>query len=231
MTFGYQYNSDPYAGVYDNYYAFEETLMSVGIAILAVCGVLMLLGFVGYIFQSISLTRIGRRRGIKAPWLVWIPIARNWAIGALADEYDSRNGMKRHFRAILLVCIILCMLISSGSLASVASVGELAEDIESLDFDDTFSSLVKIIVAVYGSLIVTSLASVVHSTLTFICIYKIYESLSPRRCVLHFILGLFIPFYQAISLFCLRNKGYPYPEEAPALPVAPAEIEKGWYEE
>ena len=230
MTFGYQYGSDPYAGVYDNYYAFEEMLMSVGIAVLAVFGVLMLLGLVGYIFQSIALTRIGRRRGIKAPWLVWIPIARNWAIGALADEYDGRNGMKRHFRVILLVCIILFILINCGSFAGIDSVGDLLEDIESLDFNIMGPALIKILIAVYGSLIVTSLASVVHSTLTYICIYKIYESLSPRRCVLHFILGLFIPLYQAISLFCLRNNGYPYPEEIPELPETPAETEKGWYE-
>ncbi|MBQ8264424.1 MAG: hypothetical protein IJY96_06595 [Oscillospiraceae bacterium] len=230
MTFGYQYSSDPYAGIYDNYYALEEMLMSIGIAVLAIFGVLMLLGLVGYIFQSIALTRIGRRRGIKASWLIWIPIARNWSIGALADEYDGRNGMKRYFRIILLVCVILSLLISCGSFAGIESVSELVEDIENLDFDNMYPALIKMLITVYGTLIISSLACVVHSTLTYICIYKIYESLSPRRCVLHFVLGLFIPLYQSICLFCLRNKGYPYPDEVPALPETPAEIEKGWYE-
>lgn len=214
----------------DILYELEEMAMGIGIAFLAIFAVLGVLGLVSYIFQSIALTRVGRRRGIKRAWLIWIPIANSWALGALADEYDARLGLKRRFRVLLLVVLLVFIGAYVAMFGSISAIEPIIENIESYDVEQIFSVLFKLVVGVYSFAIGISFVGIVYSALTYICIYKIFESLSPKRCVLHFILGLFIPLYMAICLFCLRNKGYPYPDEIPVLPETPAEIEKGWYE-
>ncbi len=178
-----------------------------------------------YIMQSAALTHIGRRRGIKQPWLVWIPIARNYGIGAIADEYDKRIGINRRFRVLLLVFILAFyaayMIFCAGTVEAAINL-----EYDYLDMGDIFD-VFGIILGAYAGMVVIVIMSLIYSALNFICLYKIYESLSPRHCVLHFILSMFIPLYMPISLLCLRNSGYPYPEEALSLPEI---CEKGWYE-
>lgn len=213
----------------DILYELEEMAMGIGIAFLAIFAVLGVLGLVSYIFQSIALTRVGRRRGIKCAWLIWIPIANSWALGALADEYDARQGLKRRFRVLLLAVLLIFIVAYIVMFCSISAIEPLVENIESYDIDEIFSVLMKLVIGVYSFAIGISFIGIIYSALTYICIYKIFESLSPKRCVLHFILSIFIPLYTGICLFCLRNRGWPYPEETPTLPEA-REPEKGWYD-
>ena len=218
---------------FDSYYSFIndiENALSNLLAVTAVISVLCIItALAGYILQSIAMTRIGRRRGIKAAWLAWIPIANVWTTGAIADDHDAQQGRKRNFRATLLILIIIFILAYVFLFVGAFS---MAGELEAVDtFSEELAPIViKLMVTMYTGMFAIVFAATVFSAIHFICIFKIFESLSPRRCVLHFILGILIPFYQPICLFCLRNKGYPYLDEIPVLPETPAEIEKGWYE-
>jgi len=55
-----------------------------------------------YVLSSLSVYTIAKRRMISNPWLAWIPLANYWTIGAIADDYDSRMGIKRKWRVLLL---------------------------------------------------------------------------------------------------------------------------------
>jgi len=195
------------------------------IIMLVIVAVFILIALAQYIMQSIALTHIGRRRGIKRPWLIWIPIVRNWAIGALADDYDARNGLKRRFRVLLLVFVILfyCIyVVLYGSLFAAIPTLEAMEDNPQL----IVSGVIGLFMGIYSGAIVIAISGLVITALNYICVYKIYESLSSRRCVLHFILSIIVPLYMPISLLCLKNSGYPYDE----LSALPEDCEKGWYE-
>lgn len=197
------------------------------IFIIAVVAIYLISVLVNYIFTSIAITRIGRRRGIREPWLIWIPIARNWAIGALADEYDARNGLKRRFRVVLLVLVLVYYALQICFEGSIFATIDTLDIIESGDIMSSFPYIIKTLISAYSVMFIMIFFSLVFSALYCVCLYKIFESLSPKHCVLHLALSIFVPFYQAICLFCLRNKGYPYPGETPVLPE---ECEKGWYE-
>ena len=206
-------------------------LMGIIIGLLVFVAVYLLGILAYYIMTSIAFCRIGRRRGVKQPWLVWIPIARNYAIGALADECDARSGIKRRFRVILLVLMLLYYafeVIMQGGMRKAVEAFASPDFIEAMEYADieTFlPMLLKMFGALYAGIMAAALLSIVYWVLYLVCIYKIFESLSPRFCVLHIVLSVIIPLYMPICLLCLKNKGYPYPEEAPALPEA-----SGWYE-
>ncbi len=216
----------PYNNYYNTIDELEIFMQKFVIAMVGVVIIFLLIALAQYIMQSIALTHIGRRRGIKAPWLIWIPIARNWAIGALADEYDARNGHKRRFRVLLLVFVLIfygLYFALYGSIFAMIPALEAAENDPQL----IISGVIGLFVGLYSGAIVIALSGLVVTAINYICLFKIYESLSSKHCVLHFILSILIPLYLPISLLCLKNSGHPYPETPAELPE---ECEKGWYE-
>lgn len=65
--------------------------------------VLMVYWIISYIFSSIAYYKISKRRGYQRPWLAWIPFARNYLYGAIADDINIKRGKKTYFGWILLV--------------------------------------------------------------------------------------------------------------------------------
>ena len=67
-------------------------------------GVAPLVSIAIYVFTALSLYTVAKRRGIAAPWLAWVPVARLWVLGSLSDQYRYlTQGQIRHKRISLLV--------------------------------------------------------------------------------------------------------------------------------
>ena len=71
----------------------EELLSNpAGIAIagmgLLVAFVVLACFVVMYVFQSIGLYTIAKRRGIANPGLAWVPVAYSWILGSVSDQYQ-----------------------------------------------------------------------------------------------------------------------------------------------
>lgn len=221
--FEYQINQ-----YFSNLESHAETI-GIIVAVVMLAAVLILLAH--WIMRSIALTHLGNRRGIKAPWLVWLPIVGCWTIGALADDYDARNGIKRRFRVILLVCSILAAAAYSfASTEGLSSMLDLSFEMEYGADADIIEDVVELFIKVYSAIIVYSLIMMIQYVCTYICLYKVYESTMPRHAVLCFILSLLVPLAEPICLLIAMNKGYP--DDTPAQPAlceaAPEAI--GWYE-
>ena len=45
------------------------------------------LGITVYILYSLGIYTIAQRRGIKHPWMAWLPVANMWVLGSIADQY------------------------------------------------------------------------------------------------------------------------------------------------
>jgi hypothetical protein len=63
----------------------------------------MLISLAVYVFTALSLYTIAARRGIKNPWLAWIPYANVWLLGCIADQYRAvARGQTKYRRRVLL---------------------------------------------------------------------------------------------------------------------------------
>ena len=74
-------------------------------------------GIASYVLTALALSSIAQRRGLRNPWLAWIPVASSWIIGSISDQYRYVvKGENRSKRKILVVLGIL------GAVFSVALV-------------------------------------------------------------------------------------------------------------
>lgn len=60
-----------------------------------------------YVLQALGLYTIAKRRGIRNPWLAWIPFGSVWILGAICDDYKTRCGKSSKLRVVLLVLTIV----------------------------------------------------------------------------------------------------------------------------
>lgn len=190
--------------------------VAIGVLVVLIFVYLLLMGFliVSYVFQSLALHTLARRRGIANPWLAWIPFGDYWIIGALARDYDKQKGINRRWDKVLLflsiagiasffvIYIVLFVLIIMLGLQT--SDGTLTDEIA--------LEMITPILIVYVFLILVMIAMMALQALTYVCTYKIFESTVPEKALKHFLIYLLVPFAAPFCLFACRNKGYENPD-------------------
>ena len=184
----------------------EMLIVMVGILLVAYLFII-LIGIASYIMNAVAFQRIASKRLIKNAWLAWIPIANSWIIGSIADEYDEKNGIKRRWRAVLLVL----SLISRGGIVA-GYVGMVASGVMmsmQLDIMDTeFSNFIGGFLGAYVLLIVAAVVASAQNICNMICLYKTFESTVPEKSVKYILLSLLVPLAKSICLLKCRNQGY-----------------------
>ena len=79
--------------------------------------VMLAYAVVSYVLGSKGLYAIAARRGISNPWMAWIPVAGNWILGSVSDQYQLRKyGQDPNLRKKLLIFSI----ITGGSLTGTS---------------------------------------------------------------------------------------------------------------
>lgn len=220
--FGYEYGSgfDSITG------SGGEMLGGVLGAVLGVLLVFLLIflavAVVVYIFQSLALYSIAKRRMIKNPWLAWLPIGSEWIMGSISDQYQYvAKGKIRNRRKILLGLSIATMALSTFyEILNTLEMFQLLGD--GLSVGAGALAVVMLFVAL-GMLGVSIAMSVYY----YIAMYDLYRSCDPSNGVLYLLLSIFLGITTPFILFACRklDRGMPpRKEEAPALPQETAEV-------
>ncbi len=180
------------------------------IFIFAVYGLLFAYLIFRFVMQAIALQTIAKRRGIAHPWLAWVPYGVNWILGAIASEYDLKNGIKRRWDKVLLtVSVIIAAFEVLSYVAMFIGIIWTAMNMSGYMSEE---DVLLFTMFMYIALIPTMLLVSVYSTLVTICIFKIFESTVPEKALIYFLIYLLVPFAAPICLFACRNKGYSLPD-------------------
>ena len=176
------------------------------IFIFAVYGVLFAYLIFTYVMQGIALQTIAKRRGIAHPWLAWVPYGVNWILGAIASEYDLKNGIKRRWDKVLLtVSVIIAAFEVLSYVAIFIGIIWTAMNMSGyMSEEDVLLFAMFMYIALIPSILLLS----VFSTLATIRVFKIFESTVPEKALIYFLIYLLVPFAAPICLFACRNKGY-----------------------
>lgn len=170
---------------------------------------LVALGIASYVMTSYSLCTIAKRRQIKNPWIAWIPVASDWTMGSIADDYDAQNGMKRKWRVVLITITIIFLV---GYILSYFALIWTFADYEFMyQFSYMLPSageILALIIPLYIFIIFAVVGALVLETCRGICLYKIYESTVPQKAVRYLLLSLLVPMANAICLMICKDKGY-----------------------
>ena len=172
-------------------------------------GMPMLLSLATYVLTALALYTIARRRGLKNPWLAWIPVADCWLLGSLSDQYryvvkgehKSKRKILLFFRILTAVMwISLIGLLVNLCFHAVGSVfwGTMSDE---RIFQILHQALNLLVVCL--PLIGISIA---YAVFRYMALYDIYKSLDPANCVLFLVLSILFGVTEPFFLFFSRNK-------------------------
>ena len=215
---------------YDYYEYMPDVQASSGVEAGAVAGVFMgilmafyfvmiAMGIVFYILQSLGVYTMAKRRGIRKPWLAWIPMGDVWIIGSLSDQYQYvKMGKVTNRRKVLLILYILVLavvaLIFGSMISAMVNIALSNDGAAVMGFGGMMLG--------YLGIFATSIVMLVFE---YIALYDIFRSCSPDNSVLYLVLSILFPVTLPFFLFFNRNKdeGMP-PRKQPVVEQLPEEI-------
>ena len=188
-------------------------------------GMPMLLSIASYVLTALALYTIARRRGLKNPWLAWVPVADSWLLGSVSDQYQYVvKGEHRSKRKILLffrVLITIMWISLMGLLVNLcfhavgnAFWGTMTEERIFQILHQALNLLV-----VFLPLIGISIA---YAVFRYMALYDIYKSLDPANSVLFLVLSILFGVTEPFFLFFSRNKDDGMPPRRQPVQDAPS---------
>lgn len=187
-----------------------------------------------YLMQSISLYAIASRRGIKHPWLSWLPVGNLWILGCISDQYQYVvKRQVKNKRKLLLSLGLVTLVLATLLVVLCGIMMGIALELE-YGYRGNDQLIGDFLASVFGIMVVsllTSGLSIAVGILQYICMYDLYTSCEPSNNITYLVLSIFLPFSMPILVFICRNKdlGMPprktVPDQIPAEPAAwqPAE--------
>ena len=172
-------------------------------------GMPMLLSIASYVLTALALYTIARRRGLKNPWLAWIPVADSWLLGSLSDQYryvvKGEHKSKRKILLFFRVLITIMWISLMGLLVNLcfhavgnAFWGTMTEDRVFQILHQALNLLV-VLLPLIG-------ISIAYAVFRYMALYDIYKSLDPANSVLFLVLSVLFGVTEPFFLFFSRNK-------------------------
>ncbi len=186
-------------------------------------GVFGAIWLIGYLVNGFGLYNMAKKQGVPNGWMAFIPFVRSYFQGMLAGEVTvGRQRIKNPGLWLLLLPILFGVVIGilyalllmntvTGATMLERGYGSRASSAYVIRFLFSFLGWIIpfILVALAGQAAIATLKGLVN--------YQIHRRYVPEtRALLHMLLGLFIPLYQA---FYFLHLGKLYPIAPP--PVEP----------
>lgn len=175
------------------------------IVIIVAC---MGLGIVQYVFTGIGLQTIAKRRGIRDPWLAWVPVGNVWVLGCISDQYQYlTKGVQRSKRKFLMGLTVATVVVSVVCFVTFYfCVAEAMSD------EETTAGILLMM----GQALLMGGLGVWNAVLVYMATYDLFVSADPKNAVLFLVLSIFLGgVVNAVLLFLCRNKDQGMPVRPP----------------
>lgn len=162
-----------------------------------------------YILTALGLYTIARRRGIRKPWLAWIPVVNSWIVGCISDQYryvvKGQNKSKR--KVLLVLNVVQAVLgVAIAVMAVMMVFNAFNGAMHSVSEEQMLES---IMVPVMGILLIclplVGLA-VAYCVVYYMAMYDVYTSCAPQNNVLFLVLSIIFRVTEPFFIFFNRNK-------------------------
>lgn len=216
------YGGYPYS---NSAFYINETIIGVvvGLAAVVMTGAL-LVKLALFVFRSLGLYKIARLRGIRGAWLAWVPVACDWVLGSVADQYRYvvKGRIKNRRLPLLLLGILVMVLQTVTNIASM----ELLISYARMMMGQIPQGVFKPTVIAYVLPAIAWCAAAARFVIHQISVYDLYSSCTVRYNVLYLVLGLVFRFLEPVFFFVCRNQeeGMP-PRREEDVPVASEIVE------
>ena len=186
-------------------------------AVFGVIGLISLaLGIVLYVFLSLSLYTLAKRRGILHPGLAWVPVCgARWIMGSLAEYGLVGSEMCIRDRRRLLLWLEVGMYVLLGLFFCLMG-GMVAGAV--IDNGSQVAAMAVWMLLGYFLLLAEA---IVFAVFQYIALYRIYKSCDPKNTTLFLVLSILFNITMPFFLFACRKKdlGMPRPEAPEGEPA------------
>ena len=186
-----------------------------------------LVSIASYVLMALGMYTIAKRRGIRNPWLAWIPFGSSWMLGCISDQY--RYVVKREVRAKRKFMLGLDIATTAVAVATIvmlfAGLFKLLGIVESnpglLESDvipdpAVLSDILGPLMGALGLCLVMLGLAIALAVLRFIALHDLFKSCNPENAVVFTVLSILLGgLLQSIFVFSCRNKedGMPPPHQ------------------
>ncbi|MBE6605415.1 MAG: hypothetical protein E7635_00035 [Ruminococcaceae bacterium] len=206
----------------------ETTALAIGFGVVIFYLVVLGLAIASYVLQSLSLYGIAKKRDIKCAWLAWVPVAINWIIGSVVDDFDSQNGHKRKWRVTLITLSVIVLVgliaIYAVAIAMAVAMAMSGQMYDPSVYDPMVTKFVGFGIVMYVFFFAITFAVVLLQAISYICMFKIFEFIVPKKAVKYLILSFIVPLAYPICL--LKCKDICPEKQVHVTPSVPAEAEE-----
>lgn len=194
------YELEPYMEEFMDYGLGYSLLSNVGSFALSIAA---------YVLSSLALYALASRRGIKNPWISWIPVINCWIVGSLSDQYRYVvKGEVKNKRKILLALNIITWILSVVMMAVFAVVifRVVGIAMSGLPEDEILEKVLGPMFGILGLCLPLLGVSIATAVVRYMAMYDIYTSCTPQNNVLFLVLSIIFGITEPFFLFFTRNK-------------------------
>ena len=163
-----------------------------------------------FILFAYSVYEISKKEGFKSPWISFIPVVSDFALGRIAEKYVAANGKRSAKMSVLLIAFKIASIIAAALFAvfTVIAVIRIGGNLEEVVANDSAldTEALTSLVPVFVSYLFVLGCGITHTVLYYISLYRTYSMLERHNATLFLVLSIFFSFMSAIFMFILRNK-------------------------
>lgn len=183
-----------------------------------------LFGIAAYILTALAMYTVSCRRGLKKPWLAWIPVLNCWLLGSISDQYQyvvkGENKNKRKW--LLSLNIVKAVLISSVTVLGIVTACGI---IFSINDAEMMRAINGPLMAILGLALPLAAAAIALCVIRYMALYDVYRSLDPGNAVLYLVLSILFRPTEPFFLFFNREKELGMPPRKGHVNTPPEPIE------
>jgi hypothetical protein len=165
-----------------------------------------------YVFYSLGMDTISRRRGLAHPWISWIPFVNCFQLGCISDHYkQTRIGRRGIMRWVLLILgfinavvigglILLYLIIFFQGVLGAVTVGILF-------LDEGFMLAIEQNAELFWmTFLFSPLLCLPYWVAKLVAQYQLYKSCRPDVAVVFLLLNIFLPFVTPILIMICKDR-------------------------
>lgn len=207
-----------------------------------------------YILQALALYTIAKRRGIRKPWLAWIPFGNSWILGSLSDQYRyvTKREIKNKRKSLLGLEIAMSVLViavvvaasillftvlfgAGGMMAGwleAANTGDFSTVLNSVQNMELTESLIVVAILLLGAAVALIPIAIAYLIVFWMAIYDLFRSCEPDKSTTYLVISLVGDFvvsglYSVFMILCKdKDLGMPPRKPEPEELYAPEQVEE-----
>lgn len=193
-----------------------------------------LMGIAAYVLTALALYTVAKRRGLKNPWLAWIPVADSYLLGSLSDQYRYVvNGENKSKRKILLVLRILIAVMSTALFAVLIAmcIQAFGGIMRGIGEDELVDQILGLALSLFGLSLPLIGIAIAYTVFRYMALYDVYKSMDPNNCILFLVLSILFGITRPFFLFFSRNKDDGMPPRRQDPVSIPRQSSNEWVDE